>query len=113
MNFLSTVEQSPLASFFPKGWDLARIEACCTLPPESIAQRQDFWNSRFEIERCGDTASMDVMMGHAIAALIRSAREEGKLLALLLPEGPAACTAGSCISCSSGTWAARTCIRLD
>ena len=84
MNFLSTVEQSPLSSLFPKGWDLERIEACCTLPPETASQRQGFWHPRFETLPCGDVEAMDVMMGHAVAALIRRAYEEGKPIALLL-----------------------------
>lgn len=87
MNFLSTVEQSPLVSLFPKGWDLERIAACSMLPPESLSQRQDFWHPRFTVESCEDAASLDVMMGHAVAALIRGAREEGKPIALLLPTG--------------------------
>lgn len=87
MNFLSTMEQSPLATLFPKGWDLARIDACCTLPPGSIGERQDFWHSQFALERCEDAAAMDVMMGHAVAEVVRRTREEGRLLALLLPAG--------------------------
>ncbi len=89
MNFLSTMEQSPLSSLFPKGWDLARIDACCTLPPESIAERQEFWHSRFTPKCCDDAAAMDVMMGLSVAEIVRRTRDEGRPLALLLPEGPA------------------------
>lgn len=89
MNFLTTVEQSPLASFFPLGWDVARINACCMQPPESIGKRQSFWDNRFKIEACENAAALDVMMGHAVAEEIRRTREEGKPLALLLPSGPA------------------------
>jgi glucosamine-6-phosphate deaminase len=87
MNFLSTVEQSPLSSLFPKGWNLERIEACCTLPPETLSQRQSFWHTRFEPHNCEDERAMDVMMGHEVAALIRRAYEEGKPIALLLSAG--------------------------
>jgi glucosamine-6-phosphate deaminase len=83
------LEQSPLASFFPKGWDLSRIDACCALPPESIGVRQDFWHSHFALECCDDAAAADVAAGHAVADRIRIAREEGRPLALLLPAGPA------------------------
>lgn len=88
MNFLTTVEQSPLASLFPKGWNLARIDACCAHAPESVGERQGFWHNSFALESCEDAAAMDVMMGHAVAEVIRHSRDEGKLLALLLPPGP-------------------------
>ena len=87
MNFLSTVEQSPLFSFFPKGWDLERIEACCMLPPEAISQRQSFWHPQFYTRCCEDAAAFDVMMGHSVAVLIRGAYEEDKPIALLLTAG--------------------------
>ena len=29
MNFLTTVEGSLLDGFYPKGWDMAKIDACC------------------------------------------------------------------------------------
>jgi|AGTN01.2.fsa_nt_gi hypothetical protein len=87
MNFIDTAEQSPLASLFPKGWDMARIDGCCSLPPESILERQSFWHSQFSPEPCDDAASMDVMMGHAVAQAVRQTRDEDKPLVLLLPEG--------------------------
>lgn len=89
MNFISTVEQSPLASFFPKGWDLMRIDACCALPPGSISERQSFWHSQFAPEYCEDASALDVKMGYAVADVIRRAHEERKPLALLLPPEPA------------------------
>ncbi len=89
MNFLTTVEQSPLSSMFPKGWDVARIDACCALPPTRINERQSFWHNSFTPECCEDAATMDVKMGYAVAEHIRCAREEGKPLALLLAPGPA------------------------
>ncbi len=40
MNLLDTIQGSLLEKFFPEGWDLARIDQCCSLPPEEITHRQ-------------------------------------------------------------------------
>ncbi len=33
MNLLTTFAGSMMEGFLPAGWDLARIDACCTHPP--------------------------------------------------------------------------------
>ena len=38
MDFLSTVKGSLCEDFFPKGWDIERIDACC----EKGVTREDF-----------------------------------------------------------------------
>jgi glucosamine-6-phosphate deaminase len=58
INLLATIKGSLLEDFFPKGWDLQRIDACCT------------------------------MMGHEIAMEIRNTKEEGKQIVFILPVGP-------------------------
>ncbi len=88
MNFLDTVQDSLLEGFFPAGWDLARIDACCTHPPEAVTQRQPFWHPAFEPVPCEGLSDFDTMMGHEIAWQIKLAREEGKPLILVLPVGP-------------------------
>ena len=40
MDFNSTVKGSLLENFYPKGWDLVKIDACCANPPESITEPQ-------------------------------------------------------------------------
>ena len=40
MNFKSTVEGSACENFFPKGWDLDKIEACCN-EANKVSERQD------------------------------------------------------------------------
>ena len=32
MNFLTTVKNSLLEGFYPAGWDMAKIDACCDGP---------------------------------------------------------------------------------
>jgi glucosamine-6-phosphate deaminase len=88
MNLLTTIAGSMMEGFLPKGWDLARIDACCSHPPEAIAERQGWWHPKFELISCGSLDDFDVMLGHEIAQTIRRTRDEGRPCALILPVGP-------------------------
>jgi len=88
ITLLSTLKGSLLEDFFPKGWDLERIDRCCSHPPESVAERQSWWHPRFQPVPCDTLEEFEVLMGHEIARTIRRTREEGKKLALVLPVGP-------------------------
>jgi len=88
MNLLTTFAGSMMEGFLPRGWDLARIDACCALPPETIDDRQSWWHPRFEPVACGSIADFNVMMGHEIATAIKQARDAGRPAALILPVGP-------------------------
>jgi glucosamine-6-phosphate deaminase len=88
MNLLTTLNGSLMEGFFPKGWDLARIDACCAHAPKAIHERQPWWNDKFELVECGTVEDFDVKMGHEIALTIQSARKEGRKLAMILPVGP-------------------------
>jgi glucosamine-6-phosphate deaminase len=88
MDFLDTVKGSLLENFFPAGWDMARIDACCDHPPQTVIDRQSFWNPAFTPVSCETLADFDTKMGHEIALQIKRAREEGIPLALILPVGP-------------------------
>ena len=88
MNLLTTLEGSMIEGFFPQGWDLARVDACCAHPPGSIRDRQPWWHPQFDPKPCGSVADFDVMLGHEIAQTIRDARNQGRPLALILPVGP-------------------------
>ncbi|MBQ2696098.1 MAG: glucosamine-6-phosphate isomerase, partial [Clostridia bacterium] len=84
MDFLSTVKGSDCESFFPKGWDIAKIDACC----DKGVAREDFWNKDFNPVECDNINDFDTLMGHEIALQIKLAAEEGKKLAMILPVGP-------------------------
>ncbi|MBQ3792131.1 MAG: glucosamine-6-phosphate isomerase [Clostridia bacterium] len=84
MDFLSTVKGSLLEGFFPEGWDMARIDACC----DKGVKREAFWHKNFKPVACETVADFDTYMGHEIALQIRKAREEGRKLAIILPVGP-------------------------
>jgi glucosamine-6-phosphate deaminase len=88
MNLLTTFAGSMMEGFLPAGWDLARIDACCDHPAESITERQPWWHPDFTPVTCSSLTDFDVMMGHEIAATIRRTRDQGRALALILPVGP-------------------------
>ena len=88
MNLLTTLEGSLMEGFLPRGWDLARVDACCSHPPGSIGDRQTWWHEGFEPVACRTVEDFDVMLGHEIAATIRRSQAEGRELALILPVGP-------------------------
>lgn len=88
MNLMSTLQGTLLDGFYPKGWDLEKIDACCSHSPDEIMTRQPFWNESFQPIACSEVHDLGVMMGHEIALNIRRTKEEGKKLALILPAGP-------------------------
>jgi glucosamine-6-phosphate deaminase len=88
MNLLTTFAGSMMEGFLPRGWDLARIDACCSLPPEAIVERQSWWHLGFKPVACDSVADFDVMMGHEIAMAIKQGRDAGRPVALVLPVGP-------------------------
>ena len=84
MDFLSTVEGSLLDGFYPKGWDLKKIDECC----EKGVAREDFWHPDFTPIECDNIYEFDTYMGHEIALSIKKAAEKGEKLAMILPVGP-------------------------
>ena len=88
MNLLSTIDGSPMAGFLPRGWDLGRVDACCSHPPAAIAERQTWWSDGFRPVACASLGDFEVMLGHEIAREVRDARDAGRPLAMILPVGP-------------------------
>ena len=84
MNFMSTVKNSLLEGFYPAGWDMERIDACC----EKGVAREAFWNKDFNPIPCGDIHEFDAKMGHEIALQIKLSRDKGEKLAMIIPVGP-------------------------
>ena len=84
MDFLTTVKGSLLDGFYPKGWDMEKIDACC----EKGVAREDFWHKDFNPVECENIYEFDTLMGHEIALTIKNAREKGEKLAMILPVGP-------------------------
>lgn len=88
MDFNSTVKGSLLEGFYPAGWDMEKIDRLCSCPPESVCDRQDFWNEGFSPIPCDGLEEFNVKMGHEIAREIRAAKDAGKKIAFILPVGP-------------------------
>ena len=87
MKFNDTVKGSALEGFYPDGWDFDRIDACIG-EPESITERQDYWNEGFQPVKCDSLGEFETYMGHEIALKIKEARDEGRKIAFILPVGP-------------------------
>lgn len=88
INLFTTLKGSLLENFFPAGWDLKKLDACCQYPPQAITEKQPWWNTGFCPVPCGDLTEFEIMMGHEIAVKIKEAKSAGQKLALILPVGP-------------------------
>jgi glucosamine-6-phosphate deaminase len=88
MDFLSTMKGSNMESFFPAGWDLKKIDLCCSHKPEEVFDRQNFWHKDFSPVACDNDTVFGVLMGHEIALTIKQTRDMGKKLAIIWPVGP-------------------------
>ena len=88
MDFISTVKGSLLEGFYPEGWDMKKIDKCCSNPPDSVLERQSFWNNDFTPVPCEEIGEFNTYMGHEIAMQIKNARQNGQKLGLILPVGP-------------------------
>ncbi len=88
MNLITTIAGSLLEGFFPKGWDLTKIDACVDDDPATVANRQSWWHKKFEPVACDSYGDFDTFMGHEIALTIKQARDAGEKLAMILPVGP-------------------------
>ncbi len=88
MNFIDTRKGSLLENFYPEGWDFEKIDKCCQNAPESVLDRQDFWNKDFNPIPCETLGEFDTLMGHEIALKIKEARDKGEKLIMILPVGP-------------------------
>lgn len=88
INMLTTIKGSLLENFYPKGWDLRKIDKCCTLGLAGVTKRQKFWNRDYQPIPVKDVSEMDRRMGDAIADQIEQTRKAGRKLAIILPVGP-------------------------
>lgn len=88
MNYMSTVRGSLLEGFYPAGWDMGKIDRCCSNRPGDVCRRQKFWNRGFEPVPCNDLVEFEVKMGHEIASEICNAKARGQKIAFILPVGP-------------------------
>lgn len=88
MNHMDTKKGSLMENFLPSGWDMNKIDACCSHTPEEVLERQSFWNKDFTPVPCDTLEDFAIYMGHEIACEIRAAKERGEQIAFILPVGP-------------------------
>ncbi len=88
MNLFTTIKGSMMEGFLPAGWNLEKMDQCIGASPEQISERQLHWHPDFQPVSCESMEAFNVYVGHEIAMLIKSARDRGEKLALILPVGP-------------------------
>ena len=88
MNLLTTLSNSLMEGFFPKGWDLAKIDGLAEVSGVELHAKKSWWSSEFQPISCQNLSDFDVFMGHEIALEISNARKNGRDLAMILPVGP-------------------------
>jgi glucosamine-6-phosphate deaminase len=88
IDLIATIKGSLLEGFYPAGWDLEKIDACCSHPADRIDEPQSWWHPDFKPIACASLADFDTMLGHEIALQIKLARDARRQLALILPVGP-------------------------
>ncbi len=88
MNMLDTLNNSYFSEVLPEGWDIAKIMECVSNAPETVADRQAFWNKDFLPYACENLEEFGAYVGHEIAMQIKATRDEGRKLILILPVGP-------------------------
>jgi glucosamine-6-phosphate deaminase len=88
MDLLTTIAGSLMEGFFPRGWDLAKIDRLAALSPEAATARQKWWNPDFEPVGCASIEDFDTFMGHEIAREIQLARQDMRDIVFILPVGP-------------------------
>lgn len=82
---LNTIRGSRLEDFYPRGWDLKRIDRCCAMNLKQLTAPARHWNRNFKAIAVDSIATP---MGDAIAEVIEQTRREKRKLAIILPVGP-------------------------
>src|SRR5687767_15878141 len=88
IDLIGTIKGSLLEDFYPRGWDLKKIDRCCEMGLKKLTTPGKWWNGEFLPRAVADVAEMDRRMGDEIADQIESTRREGRKLAIILPVGP-------------------------
>ncbi len=84
MDFMTTVKNSLLEGFYPRGWDMEKIDKCCDMG----VKREEFWHKDFNPIECENIYEFDTLMGHEIALKVKNAADCGNKIAMILPVGP-------------------------
>jgi glucosamine-6-phosphate deaminase len=88
ISMLTTIKGSLLEKFYPRGWNLKKIDACCQMDLAQLIAAKRSWSKGFRPVPVDSVAEMDRRMGDAIADQIESTKSERRKLAIILPVGP-------------------------
>jgi glucosamine-6-phosphate deaminase len=88
LTMLNTIKGSLIEGFYPKGWDLRRIDRCCGMGVKKVTTPGRHWDGDFKAVAVGSVGEMDRRMGDAIADEVEQTRKAGRRLAMILPVGP-------------------------
>jgi glucosamine-6-phosphate deaminase len=88
LTMLNTIRGSLIEGFYPRGWDLKRIDRCCGMGIRKVTTPAGHWNKDFKPVAVGSVEEMDRRMGDAIADEIEQTRKQDRRLAIILPVGP-------------------------
>ena len=88
LNFLNTVKGSLLEGFYPRGWDLQKIDECCELGLDKLLKPSSHWDTNFTPVALENLDDLEYHMGAEIANRIIKAKEQNIKLAFILPVGP-------------------------
>src|SRR5258708_7492115 len=65
LTMLNTIRGSLIENFYPKGWDLRRIDRCCDMGLKKVTTPARHWNGDFRPVAVKSVAGMDRRMGGA------------------------------------------------
>lgn len=85
LSMLNTIRGSQLEKFYPRGWDLRRIDKCCAMNLKQLVKPAKFWHRDFKAVPADEIGAP---MGNAIADVIEKTQRDGRKLAIILPVGP-------------------------
>jgi len=88
IDLLSTIENSLFEGFYPKAWDLGKIDACCSNAPGDVFKREKWWHRDFSPVQADTLEDFNTLMGHEIALQIRAAKEAHRDVIVILSAGP-------------------------
>ncbi len=88
INLISTIKGSLFEDFYPKAWDMNRIEKCCSMKPEDVYKREKWWHEDFTPIGAESLQDFNTLMGHEIALQIKKAKDEGREVIVILSVGP-------------------------
>ena len=88
ISLLNTIKGSRFETFFPKEWDMSRIDYCCSRKPEDVYKRESWWHKDFSPVGAETLQDFNTIMGHEIAMQIKLAKDNCQDIVMIWSVGP-------------------------